>query len=84
MNRRRIRALKRGWAEVDWYRLAIGVFGIGYGGYHLVAWALKRQTSRSAVRMITQYGEERGRRVHGMTYGLLPFAIGVVLLVFTL
>lgn len=69
---------------MDVYRLIIGIFGLGYGAVNLVAWATNRQKSKSALAMKTRWGEEKGRRWHGISYGILPFLVGVILLFVTL
>ena len=69
---------------MDWFRLAIGGFGLIYGAINMIAWAANRQNSTKALAMKKQWGEQRGRLVHGVSYGLLPFLIGIVLVVFGL
>ena len=66
---------------MDYFRLAIGAFGIIFGAVNLVLWAANRQNSTKALTMKKQWGEKRGRLIHGVSYGLLPFLIGGVLVV---
>lgn len=60
----------------------VGLVGIILGAVNLVAWIRGGSNSAKAQAMRDQYGERRGRLIHGLAYGIMPLLVGIVFLLF--
>jgi hypothetical protein len=66
--------------EIDWLRLVIGIFAIGFGAYSIFVRG-KSTSSRKLNAMKEYWGEEKGAQIHLFAYGMMPIVLGAFMLV---
>ena len=63
--------------QVDWFRLLVGVFAIGFGLYSLfIRGKSSNSTKLNAIK--NYWGESKGNLIHLIFYGVLPIILGAL------
>lgn len=65
--------------EIDWFRLLVGIFAIGFGAYSLFIRA-KSPDSPKLNAIKHYWGEEKGKLLHLVFYGFLPIILGLAMI----
>lgn len=66
--------------QIDWFRLIIGIFAIGFGAYSI--FIRGRSTTSPKLNAMKKYwGDEKGAQIHLFAYGAMPIVLGIFMLI---